>query len=288
MTQHSIARVYGIMQELQQMREKTCKLSAKNSELAKALTTTKQELTKAREAQSAVFTNKVLEWMEARHRPVEVQHQAIQCSFEEYDRIHLHTYASKMNAQLERDPPLPPCHSSGQMQNLCVRSSSAVKSMMLQVDSIEFEKNQATDTVDCFTEDGKNVAGSETKDNGKQLRRTLSSSPGDLMQTNTQAGVVKRLRQRDASVSYVEPKLNTKLRRGDYYGLGKRTNQTKHTRRIAKRRVVSGLRRTNAGFGQQFSPFRSRTTGRSVQRISYAEPKLNTKLRQGDKFTFTT
>ncbi|CAH0481891.1 unnamed protein product [Peronospora belbahrii] len=270
MTQHSIARVYGIMQELQQMREKTCKLSAKNSELAKALTTTKQELTKAREAQSAVFTNKVLEWMEARHRPVEVQHQAIQCSFEEYDRIHLHTYASKMNAQLERDPPLPPCHSSGQMQNLCVRSSSAVKSMMLQ------------------TEDGKNVAGSETKDNGKQLRRTLSSSPGDLMQTNTQAGVVKRLRQRDASVSYVEPKLNTKLRRGDYYGLGKRTNQTKHTRRIAKRRVVSGLRRTNAGFGQQFSPFRSRTTGRSVQRISYAEPKLNTKLRQGDKFTFTT
>lgn len=34
---NSVARVYGVMQELQQLRDKVCTLSEKNIELAKAL-----------------------------------------------------------------------------------------------------------------------------------------------------------------------------------------------------------------------------------------------------------
>ncbi|CAI5702446.1 unnamed protein product [Peronospora effusa] len=305
MTQHNIARVYSVMQELQQLRDKNSKLSEKNVELAKALTATKQELTKARAAQKAVFSDKVLEWMEARHKPVEVQHQAIQCSFEELDRTHIHTCASEDMEQLEPDSPLSPCHDSDRMQTLSSRSSSAIKPTMFEID---LNENKATDP---FTKDNAYAVGSEAKDDdiitnrvadsknsiaqdvdigwlddqAMQRQRTLRS-PVDLEQTSLQTGVMKRLRQRDASVSYVEPKLNVKLRRGDYYGLGKRTSQPNTMCRKAKHRAtMSESRRSNAAFvsspfGQQFSPFRRRRPGRSVQRISYAEPKLNTKLRQ--------
>ncbi|CAI5743227.1 unnamed protein product [Peronospora destructor] len=255
MTQHSVARVYSVMQELQQLRDKNRKLSEKNVELAKALTATKQELTKARVAQKAVFSDKVLEWMEARHKPVEGK-----------------TY---------------------------IRSSSAAKPVIFEIDPMGFEQDKATDS---FTKDNAYAVGSKAKDDGyipnrvadsrnsiaqdvdvawlgheaMQRQRTMFS-PVDSKQTSLQ-----RLRQRDASVSYVEPKLNVKLRRGDYYGLGKRISQPKNTCRMAKHREGSKPRRSNAAFssspfGQQFSPFRRR---RPVQRISYAEPKLNTKLRQ--------
>ncbi|RLN55717.1 hypothetical protein BBJ28_00012413 [Nothophytophthora sp. Chile5] len=67
----------------------------------------------------------------------------------------------------------------------------------------------------------------------------------------------------------------------DYYGLGKRTNQK---RRLSKHHAVSDANSVQpkyvmTPFGQQRSPFRQRGA-RHVKRISYAEPKLNTKLRQ--------
>uniref|UniRef100_M4BQ42 Uncharacterized protein n=1 Tax=Hyaloperonospora arabidopsidis (strain Emoy2) TaxID=559515 RepID=M4BQ42_HYAAE len=58
MTQHSVARAYSIIQEVQELRDKARKLSERNAELAKALTLTRQELTKARTAQNAVFSGK--------------------------------------------------------------------------------------------------------------------------------------------------------------------------------------------------------------------------------------
>ncbi|KAE9010967.1 hypothetical protein PR001_g16032 [Phytophthora rubi] len=131
-----------------------------------------------------------------------------------------------------------------------------------------------------------------------QELQQLRDKVGGISEKNRQlakalTGASRRLRRRDAGVSYAEPKLNTKLRRGDYYGLGKRTGQqvkSHRHHRPPKHRVISEPRRATfvtSPFGQQRSPFRRHTT-RPVQRVSYAEPKLNTKLRQGDKFTFTT
>ncbi|RLN98171.1 hypothetical protein BBJ28_00018027 [Nothophytophthora sp. Chile5] len=67
----------------------------------------------------------------------------------------------------------------------------------------------------------------------------------------------------------------------DYYGLGKRTNQK---RRPLKHHAVSDSnsvqrKYVTTPFNQQRSPFRQRGA-RHVKRISYTEPKLNTKLRQ--------
>ncbi|KAG6975721.1 hypothetical protein JG688_00002080 [Phytophthora aleatoria] len=88
-------------------------------------------------------------------------------------------------------------------------------------------------------------------------------------------------------MSYVEPKLNMKLRRGDYYGLGKRRGEPipRPPTVSTTPRMISGTRCTKssfvpARFGQQCSPFRSRRSTRPIKRISYEEPKLNTKLRQ--------
>jgi hypothetical protein len=74
---------------------------------------------------------------------------------------------------------------------------------------------------------------------------------------------------------------------GDHYGLGKRSplrTASQPSRRPPTSRVVSEHRDVTSAFvpslfGQQCSPFRRRTA-RPVKRISYAEPKLNTKLRQ--------
>ncbi|KUF90531.1 Calcium/calmodulin-dependent protein kinase type 1 [Phytophthora nicotianae] len=191
-------RALSIMQELRQLRGKVCMFSEKNRELAKALTTTKQELTKDRAAKSTVFSDKV-------------QDKATQCNFEDLDKG---ARAILENTHFEPDPPLSPV---------------------------------------------------------RNCRSTYS------------AGVKWRLRQRDTDMSYVEPKLNTKLRRGDYYGLGNRTGQT--IPRPSTPRMISGTRCTKSAcvprrFGHQRSPFRSRRSTRPIKRISYKEPKLNTKLRQ--------
>ncbi|GLD99198.1 hypothetical protein PINS_up007916 [Pythium insidiosum] len=76
----------------------------------------------------------------------------------------------------------------------------------------------------------------------------------------------RRLRARDPELSFVEPKLNTKIRRGDYYGLLKRSSLKHSERPIAS--DSSG----DEGY--------RRFTRRPVKRISYVLPKLNTKLRQ--------
>ena len=57
-----------------------------------------------------------------------VQHQAIQCSFEEPDQRHIHTYASEKFEQLEPDPSLSPCPDSNVVQTL-----SSVRLKMITV-----------------------------------------------------------------------------------------------------------------------------------------------------------
>uniref|UniRef100_M4BQ41 Shugoshin C-terminal domain-containing protein n=1 Tax=Hyaloperonospora arabidopsidis (strain Emoy2) TaxID=559515 RepID=M4BQ41_HYAAE len=129
----------------------------------------------------------------------------------------------------------------------------------------------------------------------RQHQQTFSSPVTSCSSSRrTKVALTKRLRQRGTTVSYVEPKLNTKLRRGDYYGLGKQIMQSNKHRCRSKHCAGADTRCTGAAsrpnsFNQQFSPFHRRRAMRSVTRgVSYAEPKLNTKLRRGDKFTFTT
>ncbi|GAB9465426.1 unnamed protein product [Globisporangium polare] len=93
----------------------------------------------------------------------------------------------------------------------------------------------------------------------------------------------RRLRHRDQSVSYVEPKLNVKVRQGDYYGLLKRASTSNKTnQRSPLRSHVKSTGRAEfiiTIFGQQRSPFQRRAS-RHARQISYVEPKLSTKLRQ--------
>ncbi|KAE9244930.1 hypothetical protein PF004_g5471 [Phytophthora fragariae] len=300
----STARALSIMQELQQLRDMVGGISEKNRQLAKALTATRQELTRARAAQTAVFSNKVFEWMDARHKPVEVRHQATQCNFEEPDQ---RTRAFVEDMRLEPEPPLSPCRSHIAEQELGVPSLAKSANSVERGKIIVQDREESADddsssrelaiasgdtrpnstTVD--SEDSNFKGSRETQALQLQTKRSLHMGPGSSSQT----GASRRLRRRDAGVSYAEPKLNTKLRRGDYYGLGKRTGQqvkSHRHHRPPKHRVISEPRRATfvtSPFGQQRSPFRRHTT-RPVQRVSYAEPKLNTKLRQGDKFTFTT
>ncbi|KAF4030506.1 Shugoshin C terminus [Phytophthora infestans] len=290
MTQdNSGARALSIMQELRQLREKVGVYSDKNRELAKALTVTKQELTKARVAKSTVFSDKVVEWMEARHKPA-VHDKATQCNFEDLD----HASIGKM--QLEPDPPLSPFRScrSIPMPHSEPRTLFATTSRR---DPMAFERpttiaeNESSGESDdagaliCKKTGPEGVPGTSSFQSTVVSFNTASSN-----RTGSQAGVKRRLRQRDANMSYVEPNLNTKLRRGDYYGLGKRASQT--ITRPSTPRINSGTRCNKSPFvpgrfGQQRSPFRSRRSRRRIKRISYTEPKLNIKLRQGDKFTFT-
>ncbi|KAH7484848.1 hypothetical protein PRIC1_004166 [Phytophthora ramorum] len=267
----SIARVYSVMQESQQLREKNCALSEKNRQLAKALTKAKQELTKARVAQNTAFSDKVAEWMHARCKPVGVQHQATQCSFAEFEQG---TCVSMENLPPEPDPPLSPQQNDGATQTCC--PDSRVPSPICEDVTVEYEaaiedNSTPSTTTNLIGQAGIHV-GSESPQN--------SRSDPDSGRSSSQA---RRLRHRDAGISYVEPKLNTKLRQGDYYGLGKRTGQQSYRHRPPKHRVVSEPLRA-ALSGQQCR----RRIMQRVQRVSYAEPKLNTKLRQGDKFTFTT
>ncbi|KAL4158472.1 hypothetical protein PRNP1_004248 [Phytophthora ramorum] len=297
----SIARVYSVMQESQQLREKNCALSEKNRQLAKALTKAKQELTKARVAQNTAFSDKVAEWMHARCKPVEgkkwtyvrarttwiltglfavgaVQHQATQCSFAEFEQG---TCVSMDNLPPEPDPPRPPQQNDGATQTFC--PDSRVPSPICE--DVNSDEDEGTVEYEAAIEDNSkpstttNLIGQAGIHVGSESPQNSRSDP-DSGRSSSQA---RRLRYRDAGISYVEPKLNTKLRQGDYYGLGKRTGQQSYRHRPPKHRVVSEPLRA-ALSGQQCR----RRIMQRVQRVSYAEPKLNTKLRQGDKFTFTT
>ncbi|KAG6602906.1 calcium calmodulin dependent protein kinase 4 [Phytophthora cinnamomi] len=304
----STARAFSVMQELQQLRDKVGSLSEKNRHLAKALTATKQELTKARAAQTAVFSNKVVEWMEARCKPVEVRHQATQCGFEE---LYRGTREFVEDMHLEPEPPLSPrridraVQKSSRMPSPLKTYANTVKQRTTIGRDVTQEREDSEDDDSSIGETVNHSADHESKPNStataaqdarsaQVAQYHAKLSPYVDARSNSQSGAPRRLRRRDASVSYVEPKLNTKLRRGDSYGLDKRTGQPgkSYHHRPPTHRVISEPRRATsafvpAPFGQQPSPFRRRTS-RPIQRVSYAEPKLNTKLRQGDKFTFTT
>ncbi|KAL3667160.1 hypothetical protein V7S43_008097 [Phytophthora oleae] len=278
------ARVLSVMQELRQLRDKVCTLSEKNRALAKALTGAKQELTKARAAQSAVFSNKVTEWMESRRKPTEVQHRSIQCNLEELDED---TCASVGTTRLEPEPELEPSYSPFWGERAIRPSQSTPRvptsavfykrapAIFARTKVIGRAIEESASTEENDEDVTKTVATTDSTGNSRQYTRVNSSSE----RAGSQAGVKRRLRQRDTSMSYVEPKLNTKLRRGDYYGLGKRP-----IHRPPKPRVISGPRGAKsaivpARFGQ-CSPFRGKPTTRTAKRVSYVEPKLNTKLRQ--------
>nr|CCA23378.1 Mitochondrial Carrier (MC) Family putative [Albugo laibachii Nc14] len=78
----------------------------------------------------------------------------------------------------------------------------------------------------------------------------------------------RTLRQRKR-IRYIEPSLKTKLRQGRYYGLLWQTPPAVYRRRAPKKRNYASQRQT----------FRVVRQSRAHP-ISYAEPKLNTKLRQ--------
>ncbi|KAG3119728.1 hypothetical protein PI125_g1710 [Phytophthora idaei] len=298
MTQRSSGpRALSIIQELRQLREKVCIYSEKNRELAKALTTTKQELRKARAAKSAVFSDKVMEWMNAQCKLAEgktaLLDKATQCNFEDLDQG---ARASLENMQLEPEPPLSPLRNGRSIWTphsepralfstpACTRASIASEQPMT------IEENENTGENDDAMANRPNEVPTASFFRSNAVLTSHSSK-----RAGSQAGVKRRLRQRDTNMSYVEPKLNMKLRRGDYYGLGKRRGEPipRPPTVSTTPRMISGTRCTKssfvpARFGQQCSPFRSRRSTRPIKRISYEEPKLNTKLRQGDKFTFTT
>ncbi|CEG40912.1 calcium calmodulin dependent protein kinase 4 [Plasmopara halstedii] len=281
MTQHSgTASVLSIMHELQQLREKVYIYSEKNRELAKALTAVKQELSKTRVAHSTAFSNKVIQWMESSCKPIAMNHQAVQCCIETSDedsrplsknkaselrKQHSSIQSGEVNgvqcSELQRFPRL-----------ALAKSRKATVRANEMVEDVEHHKG-GKDTIPIdFKSD-------ELKGCPVTLTSQSSGPPFNQVQTSEQTSLKRRLRQRDSSISYIEPKLNTKLRRGDYYGLGKRTGRAES---------VLNLRHFYAlpTFEQQCSPFRSRR--RLINRISYEEPKLNRKLRQGDKFTFVS
>ncbi|ETP49376.1 hypothetical protein F442_05068 [Phytophthora nicotianae P10297] len=273
-------RALSIMQELRQLRGKVCMFSEKNRELAKALTTTKQELTKARAAKSTVFSDKVVEWMEARYKLAEVQDKATQCNFEDLDKG---ARAILENTHFEPDPPLSPvrnCRSTYSEPRVLLAATYPRASVALEQPMIIEENETSAESKDAMATISKTSRrNSVTTANVVSTNHVTTSSK----RTGSQAGVKRRLRQRDTDMSYVEPKLNTKLRRGDYYGLGNRTGQT--IPRPSTPRMISGTRCTKSAcvprrFGHQRSPFRSRRSTRPIKRISYKEPKLNTKLRQ--------
>ncbi|KAG7386188.1 hypothetical protein PHYPSEUDO_000509 [Phytophthora pseudosyringae] len=288
------ARVLSVMQELRQLRDKVCMLSDKNRELAKALTTTKQELTKARAAQSAVFSDKVVKWMEARYKPVggktAMLVQAIQCSFEELDRG---TCVSVERTELEPEPPLSPLRNGGADRTLHLEPRVPSPFAMHERVSMAVVREKTTNTMAVeekeYTPGSGDAVATISDDNGVGTISTADLSESDHQCTRlphidsgsgSQAGVKRRLRQRDTVMSYVEPQLNTKLRRGDDYGLGKRAGQPKPRLIDGPRRAKSAFVPTRFGQQQERSPFGGRRTSRPVKRVSYAEPKLSTKLRQ--------
>ncbi|RLN51502.1 hypothetical protein BBJ29_002252 [Phytophthora kernoviae] len=105
----SVAHVYSIMEELQQLRGKVSTLSEKNRQLAKALNTAKQEVVKAKVTQNAVFSDKVVEWMETRFKPGGVRDQSTQCTIrEEIAGDSREGCLCLENIQLEPDSPFSP------------------------------------------------------------------------------------------------------------------------------------------------------------------------------------
>ncbi|DAZ96083.1 TPA: hypothetical protein N0F65_005861 [Lagenidium giganteum] len=86
----------------------------------------------------------------------------------------------------------------------------------------------------------------------------------------------RKLRQRDQEMTYIEPKINTKIRQGDYHGLVRRSQLNVQHLRLGARKNTSHRR---CALPQLATPFEKRTLRRTRPK-SYIEPKLNTKLRQ--------
>ncbi|KAK1946144.1 hypothetical protein P3T76_003192 [Phytophthora citrophthora] len=221
MTQPSgSARVLSVIQELRQLRDKVCILSEKNRALAKALcvaspfrcslwqTGVKQELTKARAAQTAMFSDKV-------------QHRSIQCNIKELDQDTCATVGANLEPEPEPEPSYSPCWSAR-----AIRLSQSTP--RVSVSAVSYNRAPAifacTKVIDRAIEENASTVESGDEDMTKAVAMTDSTTNNrqyayvrvsfDDRLTATELTRVKRqLRQRDTNMSYAEPKLNTKLRR---------------------------------------------------------------------------
>ncbi|POM68165.1 Calcium/calmodulin-dependent protein kinase, partial [Phytophthora palmivora] len=213
----------------------------------------RKHLDAARTAQNAVFSNKVVEWMETQYKAVQVRHQATQCNLGELDCRY-------------------------ELPSTSTNTTSLVHNKTVMTTINEYDATERMYDTKATT---------SANNRARSMPRT-EFSRSNMLSPRTDSSLERmgsQLRQRDTGMSYVEPKLNTKLRRGDYYGLGKRTGMPNKIRRSPKARMISGPLRAKspfvpALFEQQCGNSVRRRTTRAVKHVSYTEPKLNTKLRQ--------
>ncbi|POM78043.1 Calcium/calmodulin-dependent protein kinase, partial [Phytophthora palmivora] len=269
MTQRNgTTRVFGVMQELQQLRTKVSTLSEKNRELAKALTTTKQELTKARTAQNAVFSNKVVEWMETQYKAVQVQHQATQCNLGELDcRYELSSTATTTTSLVHNKTVMTTINEYDATERMYDTTSANIRARSMP--RTEFSRSNMLSP----------HADSSLERMGSQV--CFSTSVQLLLLTGWYEETAASTRYRHV-VRRAQAKHETPA---NYYGLGKRTGKQNKIRRSPKARMISGPLRAKSSFvpalfEQQCGNSVRRRTTRAVKHVSYTEPKLNTKLRQ--------
>ncbi|TMW62513.1 hypothetical protein Poli38472_005131 [Pythium oligandrum] len=278
----SIGYVYGVMAEVERLRADVGVLTEKNQQLAKELNVTKMELARVRKAQTIELGGKVASWLKARNLVKTVKSQGTQCDESGLD----------ISSASDRytPPATPPTRKSLSTPPRLVRTLSP------KVKTVRRELVLITRRPSAGIEQGDVVMRSVSPEK-PPCPSTSRFSTDDLFpspnfcQTRTkrhQSGPIRRLRRRNRELTYIEPRLNTKIRRGDYYGLLRRS-ALKHSTSGSTSGHSSPPSVTKSSQTPKRSP---ETLGRRMTRprqpISYELPKLNTKLRQGDKFTFTT
>lgn len=291
-TRANIGYVYGVMEELQQLREAVDALTEKNRDLAKQLNVSKMELARERKQYNAfiIAQARALVLTQTKRKPVTCS-VAVQCDPPPSMSIDDSPVGEAPNlVEGDRTPPrMSWSVFTSPQQSLSPRFKTVRRGLPTEGPMDDAAMAEAHD-IDMSSDSSRRsqVSPSEAGMNqhGLTSRAGVSSPRSNFLPQRSW-----QLRRRNRELSYVEPPLNRKIRRGDYYGLLRRS-------RLATTLRHKPTRPSPIRSGPEPTISEDHATGdaalvtvppRAVRQrpaISYAPPKLNTKLRQGDKHTF--